>query len=197
MLWTLTYRRQERCHSSWQWGVLAVEKGPTGCEQCSTCCTLPVIAILLRLWGHFMFLLSESTLEPENAVPDDMSSKLKWQKETWQRCVTTVASDFHFHRHNPTKKPDQALCFSFLRSWCILIERPLHYASSACGIVRKTNKLRIKYQTITTLFCFMVKQILFRPTNSLKHFVLTTLRKMKSLLLMKHTHLEKCGCGFV
>lgn len=49
-------------------------KGPTGCEQRSTCCTLPVIAILQ---AHFMFLLvlSESTLDPKNAVPDDMSSK--------------------------------------------------------------------------------------------------------------------------
>ncbi len=151
MLWTLTDRRQERCHSSWQWGVLAVEKGPTGCEQRSTCCTLPVIAILLRLWARFMFLLvlSESTPGPrKNAAPDGTSSKT----EVTEGDTTALCNN---NKAVLQRKPNQALCFSFLRSWCMLTERPLHYASSACGMMRKTNKLRIKYQTITTLICFM------------------------------------------
>lgn len=113
---------------------------------------------------------------PKNTAPDGMSSKL----EVTEGNTTALCSDnFIFTDAVPQRKPNQALCFSFLRSWCMLTERPLHYASSVCGMMRKTNKLRIKYQTITTLFCLMGKQILFRPTNSLKHFFLTALGKMQ------------------
>lgn len=66
---------------------------------------------------------------------------------------------------------------------------------SGCGVMRKTNKLRIKYQTITALLCVRVKPILLGPANLSKGLVLTG--ENVHPFLMKCTHLEKCGCGFV
>lgn len=60
--------------------LAARRESPTGCEQRSTCCTLPVIAIALWLWGHLVFVLvlSGSAPEPpEISAGDDTSSKLK------------------------------------------------------------------------------------------------------------------------
>lgn len=63
-----------------------MEKDPTGSEQYTTYCTLPVIALQLRLCDHIMFLLllSESTSDPA-----DIRAKLKRGGNLTELCIST------------------------------------------------------------------------------------------------------------
>lgn len=119
------------------------------------------------------------SLEWKRAGPQKGCSwRHKLKTEVTEGSMTALCNNCTSTGIFPQRKPNQALYFGFLRSQCMLIERPLHQASSVCGMMRKTNNLRIKYQTITTLFCFMAKRFFSKPTSSFKHFLLTALRKM-------------------
>lgn len=151
-------------------------KGPTGCEQRSTCCTLPVIAILHTLRGP-SYISSSPEWKPTG--PRKMLFVMTWAQNwsEWRKhdgAVLTIFIPMHIF---PPRRPNSSLCFSFLMmyfSWKISVSSTVRLWCD-----EKANKRRIKYHTNTPVLLLVVEQVLFRPNSFTEAFrFLTTLRKI-------------------
>ena len=107
----------------------------------------------------FPVLFSKSTLKTECVVSDYIRSK------PTEGSMTVLCQNCIVWRLFPKlcSYAERHICFLSSELWfsqiiSVFNWKPLHNPSSGCGLMRKTDKSRIKYQTITTLFCFTVKK---------------------------------------
>lgn len=113
MLWTVTDRRQEHCHSSCRWGVWGAVKGPHWVEIVLYLQHTSCYCNTAQTRHHFV--LSEMNLDTQGI--DEVSV----QRKTFSSCSLRFLIPCFNSMHIPVKK-GQSRLYSFFKSWCIIIE---------------------------------------------------------------------------